>query len=107
LEFPALKRTEDDPPPCRCCCTLDVDETIIEVSEEALNLVISSRDDGSLNEREALCFGVEVTEDIVIEIALSETHEESSDSDSTDSETVTGWEIDGSKDKVQLFLPSG
>lgn len=108
MEFPALKRTEDDPPPCGRCCTLDVDETIIEISEEALNLGISSCDDGC-NEREALCLGVEETEVKVLGISSSEAHEESidSDSDSTDSETVTGWEIVGSKDKVQLFLPSG
>ena len=104
-----LKRTDDVPPPCRCC-TLDVDETFIEVSEEALNLAISSCDDGC-NESEALCLGVlvEETEGKDLGIASSEAHEESSDkdSDSADSETVTGWDIVGSKDKVQLFLPSG
>lgn len=105
MKFPELKRTEDDPPPCRCC-TLDVDETNIEISEEALNLVMLSCDDGC-NVREALCLGVEEAEGKVLGIASSEAHEECKESDSADSETVAGWEIVGSKDNVQLFLPSG
>ena len=91
-----------------CCCTLGVDDKIIETSEEALNLAISSCDGGS--EREALCFGVEETDGNGLAIASSEAHEESSDNDSNsaeDSEIAAGWEIVGSKDNVQVFLPSG
>lgn len=109
FKFSALKRTDDDPAPCRCC-TLDVDETNIEVSEEALNLTISSSCDGG-NERGALCLGVEEAEGKLLGKASTEAHEESSDkdsdSDSADSETATGWEIVGSRNNVQLFLPSG
>ena len=104
-----LKETEDVPPPCGRCCTLDVDETIKDTSEEGLNLAISSCD--GCNEREALSLGVEEIDGKVLAIASSEAREESSDtdSDSSDSETVAGlgWEIVGSKDNVQLFLPSG
>lgn len=104
-EFPVLKGMEDVPPPCRCC-TPDVDDTIIETFEEALNLDMSICD--GCNKREALCLGVEETEGKVLGIASSEAHEESSDNDSdSDSEIIAGWEIVGSKDKVQLFLPSG
>jgi len=87
--FPVLKETEVVPPPCRCC-TLDVDDTIIETSEEALNLAISSCD--GANDREALCLGVEESDGKILEIASSEAHEESNnDSNSGEvSETVSG-----------------
>ena len=86
---------------------MGVDDTIIETSEEELNLATSSCDGG--NER-VLCLGVEETDGKGLAIASSEACEESSDNDSNsteDSEIVAEWEAVGSKDRVQVFLPSG
>ena len=97
-----LKGTERQSP--RRCCTLGVDDTIIETSEEALYLAISSCDGGS--EGESLYLGVE-TDGKVLAIRSSEVHEDNDPNSSEDFESVARWEIVGSKDKVQVFLPSG